>query len=160
MKKYLLISLLFFSLVKAKAQTLITYGKNTVSKDEFVRAYNKNKTKVDNKEKAIREYVGLYTNFKLKVKAAEELKMDTSAQLKDELDNFRHQIENGYLNDAQTYKMLTDQAIERSQSDLHVIHYSVAIDPSIVGDTTEKFQGIKNIYNQLTSLIQRRKKFF
>jgi len=53
------------------------------------------------------------------------------------------------LNDAQTYKMLTDQAIERSQSDLHVIHYSVAIDPSIVGDTTEKYQGIKNVYNQL-----------
>ena len=149
MKKYLLISGLFFTVVNVKAQTLITYGKNTVSKEEFIRAYNKNKTKVDNKEKAIREYVGLYTNFKLKVKAAEELKMDTSAQLKDELDNFRHQIENGYLNDAQTYKMLTDQAIERSQSDLHVIHYSVAIDPSIKGDTTEKYQGIKNVYNQL-----------
>ena len=77
MKKYLLISGLFFTVVNVKAQTLITYGKNTVSKEEFIRAYNKNKTKVDNKEKAIREYVGLYTNFKLKVKAAEELKMDT-----------------------------------------------------------------------------------
>ena len=71
MKKYLLISGLFFTVVNVKAQTLITYGKNTVSKEEFIRAYNKNKTKVDNKEKAIREYVGLYTNFKLKVKAAD-----------------------------------------------------------------------------------------
>lgn len=149
MKKCLLFFGIIFSTTYGNAQALITYGKNSVSKDEFIRAYNKNKTQVDNKEKAIREYVGLYTNFKLKVKAAEDLKLDTSSQLKDDLDNFRHQIEDGYLNDAQTYKFLTDQAVERSQSDLHVIHYSVAIDPSAAGDTSEKYEAIKSVYNQL-----------
>lgn len=149
MKKCLLFFGIVFSTTYGNAQSLITYGKNSVSKDEFIRAYNKNKTQVDNKEKAIKEYVGLYTNFKLKVKAAEDLKLDTSSQLKDELDNFRHQIEEGYLNDAQTYKFLTEQAIERSQSDLHVIHYSVAIDPSAAVDTSEKYEAIKFVYNQL-----------
>lgn len=149
MKKCLLFFGIVFSATYGNAQSLITYGKNSISKEEFIRAYNKNKTQVDNKEKAIKEYVGLYTNFKLKVKAAEDLKLDTSSQLKDELDNFRHQIEDGYLNDAQTYKFLTEQAIERSQTDLHVIHYSVAIDPSAVGDTSEKYEAITSVYNQL-----------
>lgn len=149
MKKYLLFFGFLISATHGNAQSLITYGKNSVTKDEFIRAYNKNKTQVDNKEKAIREYVGLYTNFKLKVKAAEDLKLDTSSQLKDELDNFRHQIEDGYLNDAQTYKFLAEQAIERSQSDLHIIHFSVGIDPSVVGDTSEKYEAIKTVYNQL-----------
>ena len=149
MKKYLVFFGFLISATNVKAQSLITYGKNNVTKDEFIRAYNKNKTQVDNKEKAIREYAGLYTNFKLKVKAAEDLKLDTSSQLKDELDNFRHQIEDGYLNDAQTYKFLTEQAIDRSQSDLHVIHFSVGVDPSVVGDTLEKYEAIKTVYNQL-----------
>jgi peptidyl-prolyl cis-trans isomerase SurA len=149
MKKCLLFFGIVFATTYGNAQALITYGKNSVSKDEFIRAYNKNKTQVDNKEKAIREYVGLYTNFKLKVKAAEDLKLDTSSQLKEDLDNFRHQIENGYLNDAQIYKFLTDQAIERSQLDLHVVHYSVVIDPSTSVDTLEKYEAIKSVYNQL-----------
>ncbi|RYY67974.1 MAG: hypothetical protein EOO13_13555, partial [Chitinophagaceae bacterium] len=43
------------------AQTLISYGNNTISKDDFLRAYNKNKTATDNNEAAVREYVDLYT---------------------------------------------------------------------------------------------------
>ena len=112
------------------AQTLFTFGKNEVNKEEFLRAYNQNKTTVADKEKAIRDYVNLYINFKLKVKAAEELRIDTSTQLIEELDNFRRQIVDNYMNDAQTYKMLMDQAFQRSQSDLHLIHYSVSIDPT------------------------------
>lgn len=52
------------------SQTLFTYGNNAVSKEEFLRAYNKNKTAVENKEQALREYLDLYAKFKLKVRAA------------------------------------------------------------------------------------------
>ena len=130
------------------AQTLFTFGKNEVNKEEFLRAYNKNKTTVADKEKAIRDYVNLYINFKLKVKAAEELRIDTSTQLIEELDNFRRQIVDNYMNDAQTYKMLMDQAFQRSQSDLQLIHYSVSIDPTAT-DTLKKFEAIKEVYNKL-----------
>ena len=48
------------------SQTLFTYGNTVVDKDEFIRAYNKNKTPVNDKEKALREYLDLYIKFKLK----------------------------------------------------------------------------------------------
>ena len=69
MKKCFFLVIIFVSKI-ALAQTIISYGNYTVSKDDFLRAYNKNKTPVEDKEKAIREYTELYTNFKLKVKAA------------------------------------------------------------------------------------------
>ncbi len=148
MKKLQLFFVVLLCATTGIGQTLITFGKNEVSKEEFLRAYNKNKTTVTDKEKAIRDYANLYVNFKLKVKAAEELRIDTSTQLKEELDNFRRQIEDNYMNDAQTYKMLMDQAFIRSQSDLHIIHYSVSIDPTAT-DTLKKVEAIKEVYNTL-----------
>jgi len=51
MKKTLLAIALLFGTSQLFAQTLFTYGKDAVSKEEFLRAYNKNKTPVVDKEK-------------------------------------------------------------------------------------------------------------
>jgi len=131
------------------SQAIISFGKNTISKDEFIRAYNKNKTAVDNKEKAIREYVELYTNFKLKVKAAQELKLDTSEQFKSEIANFRHQIEENYMIDENLFKQLMNESYARSQRDLHVIHYSLNINET--DDTAKNYEAFMQLYNQLVS---------
>ena len=53
----------------AFSQTLITYGNYVIDKEEFLRAYNKNKPATTDKGKAMQDYLQLYTNFKLKVKA-------------------------------------------------------------------------------------------
>ena len=131
------------------SQAIISFGKNTISKDEFIRAYNKNKTAVDNKEKAIREYVELYTNFKLKVKAAQELKLDTSEQFKSEIANFRHQIEENYMIDESLFKQLMNESYARSQRDLHVIHYSLNINET--DDTAKNYEAFMQLYNQLVN---------
>ena len=75
------------------SQTLFTYGNTPVDKAEFLRAYNKNKTPVTNKEKALKEYLELYVRFKLKVKAAMELRLDTLPQLQYDAQSFRSQQE-------------------------------------------------------------------
>ena len=54
MKKFLLLFTVAWFTNAAFAQTLFTYGNTPVDKAEFIRAYNKNKTPVDNKEKALR----------------------------------------------------------------------------------------------------------
>ena len=131
------------------SQAIISFGKNNISKDEFIRAYNKNKTAVDNKEKAIREYVELYTNFKLKVKAAQELKLDTSEQFKSEIANFRHQIEENYMIDESLFKQLMNESYARSQRDLHVIHYSLNINET--DDTAKNYEAFMQLYNQLVN---------
>ena len=81
MKKLSLLFALALSGTQLFSQTLFTYGQDAVSKDEFLRAYNKNKTEVSDKEKSLREYLDLYSKFKLKVKVAEEMHLDTLQQI-------------------------------------------------------------------------------
>ena len=104
------------------AQTLFTYGNNAVGKDEFLRAYNKNKSAVTDKAMAMREYLNLYINFRLKVKAARDIRLDTLSSLANDLQNFRTQIEESYLNDESQVNALTQQAFEKSQKDIHVAY--------------------------------------
>ena len=150
MKKiYLLLAMACGSLA-IHAQTLISYGNNSVSKDEFLRAYNKNKTAVTDREKAIREYIELYSNFKLKVKAAEQRRFDTLPQLLTDIENFRKQVEENYMSDEKGMNDLMNQAFERSQVDLHVLHFSVPIDPTANPiDTMKMYDAIQAAYNSL-----------
>ncbi len=98
-KKLLLMCFGCFIAMHIFSQSLFTYGTNQVNKDEFIRAYNKNTTQPDNREKALREYLELYSKFKLKVIAAKELKLDTLEQLKYDMMNFRNRLENDFLID-------------------------------------------------------------
>ena len=105
------------------SQTLFTYGNNPVSKEEFLSAYNKNKTPVEDKETSLREYLGLYSNFKLKVKAAQDMHLDTSRQLKTDLKSFASQVAESYMNDEEKVNELIDVVIERSKKDIHIVHF-------------------------------------
>lgn len=152
MKKLSLLLAMACSIATVQSQTLISYGNNTVSKDEFLRAYNKNKTPVTDKEKSIRDYIELYTNFKLKVKAAKDLRIDTLPQLQTDMDNFRRQVDENYMSDEKALKVLTDQAFNRSLYDLHTIHFSVTmVDDAQPADTLKLYQGIQSLYNDLKS---------
>ena len=64
----------------AQAQTLFTYGPNAVSKEEFLRVYQKNNAqkKPDFSTKSVNEYLDLYSLFRMKVKEAEQMKLDTT----------------------------------------------------------------------------------
>jgi peptidyl-prolyl cis-trans isomerase SurA len=149
MKKWILVSVAYFAIANSNAQTLITYGNNTVDKDEFLRAYNKNKTAETNKAQSIRDYLELYTNFKLKVKVAREMRLDTSDQFKNDLENFRKQIEENYLSDASTFNALMNEVFERSQADLHLIRYSIKTEENMdPADTLAKRQAIYDLYEQ------------
>lgn len=118
---------LSFSTTLLFSQTLFTYGNNSVSKNEFLSAYNKNKTPVADKEKALREYLDLYTKFKLKVKAAQDIHLDTLQQLKTDVKSFRSQVEDSYMNDEKKVNELIDEAIERSKKDIHLLHFYIPI---------------------------------
>lgn len=152
MKKCYLSFALLVCISSVYSQTIFTYGNNAVSKDEFLRAYNKNSTAVKDKEKSLREYLELYSNFKLKVKAAEELRLDTLAQIQYDIENFRHQVEENYMSDEKGLAKLIDEAFERSQKDIHVVHFSIAIDPSAKPeDTLRAYRNIMAAYDALNS---------
>jgi peptidyl-prolyl cis-trans isomerase SurA len=132
------------------SQTLFTFGGTPVDQAEFIRAYNKNKTPVADKEKAMREYLDLYIKFKLKVKAAIELKLDTLPQLQYDAQSFRSQIEDSYLNNEKAVNELLNEAFNRSQKDLHVLHFFVPVEQGLKPeDTLKAFASANTLYNAL-----------
>ncbi|MBK8845130.1 MAG: peptidylprolyl isomerase [Bacteroidetes bacterium] len=105
---------------------LITIDGETVSKSEFERVYKKNNTKdVSFDNKAVREYLDLYINYKLKVKAAEELHMDTSSAFMNELNGYKKQLAQPYLTDKEVSEGLIKEAYDRMQKDVRASHILV-----------------------------------
>jgi len=152
MKKIYLLTALAIASGVAHSQTLITYGSSTVSKDDFLRAYNKNKPVTADKEKAMRDYLDLYSNFKLKVKAAEELRIDTLQQISYDVANFRNQIIDNYLSDEKGVQRLESEAFERSLTDLHVIHFFVPAPAGITpADSAKAIAAITEISSKLSA---------
>ena len=150
MKKIFIIAAVTFYSNADFAQTLISYGNSVTGKDEFLRAYNKNKPSTTNKEKSIREYLELYTNFKLKVKEAQELRLDTMAQIKYDVQNFRDQITDNYLNDEGGLQTLINEAVYRSRKDLHVLYFSVPVtEKSLPADTMKAYNAAVELYSKL-----------
>ncbi|MFZ1527920.1 MAG: peptidylprolyl isomerase [Ferruginibacter sp.] len=147
MKKMYVLLAMLTATANLNAQTIISYGKNTVSRDEFLKAYNKNKPTVTNKEQSIRDYITLYSNFKLKVKAAQDLRLDTLSQIKYDVENFRNQVAENYLSDEKGMERLQDEAFERSSKDLHVVHIFAPVNPA--NDSSKARAGINEAYAQL-----------
>jgi peptidyl-prolyl cis-trans isomerase SurA len=150
MKKFFLLMVTVFFYSITFSQPLFTYGNSVVDKAEFLRAFNKNKTDATDKEKALREYLDLYTKFKLKVKAAKDLRLDTLPQLKSDLQNFRIQVDEAYMNNDNAINALIDEAIVHAQKDLQVLHFFVPADATTnPQDSVKAAKGALEIYNQL-----------
>lgn len=150
MKKLFLLAAFFFFLSNAFCQTLFTYGNHPVSRDEFLRAYNKNKTVTNDNAQSIKDYLGLYTKFKLKVQAAKDMHLDTLPSLQSDLQNFRTQIENNYLQDDKEVDALVNEAFNRSQKDIHVQHFYVLINDKMQpADTLKLYKAIHEAYDEL-----------
>ena len=124
--KAALASLLIFMTASANAQVLFTYGGKAVTKNEFLKAYNKNNSDTKPTDQAYHDYLELYIRFKLKVQAAFDKKMDTIANQQAEVNSFRNQILETYVRDEASIKDLAIEAIARQKKDVHIAHIFVA----------------------------------
>ena len=132
------------------AQPLFTYGNKSVSKEEFLKAFNKNNTYEKTNEKALREYLDLYTKFKLKVRAAYDLKLDTLPSQRAELQSFRSQLVQNYLNDESSVNAMVDEAFARSQRDVRVSHIFIPVNERDSQSVVQKAKAkIQEAYKQL-----------
>src|SRR5437016_6217916 len=79
-------------------QTILTIAGENISKSEFERVFKKNNNKETSYDKkSINDYLNLYINYKLKVKEAMELGMDTAQSFVEELAGYRKQLAQPYL---------------------------------------------------------------
>jgi peptidyl-prolyl cis-trans isomerase SurA len=147
---YITVILILFAVNNGNAQTLFTYGNYTVSKQEFLNAYKKNNTEKSVSEKSYRDYLELYIRFKLKVREAYDLKLDTLTTQKTELQNFRNQVADSYMSDDESMNTLINEAFARSQKDIHLAHIFIAFPKNASpADTLKTFQKATAAYNEL-----------
>jgi peptidyl-prolyl cis-trans isomerase SurA len=137
--------------IPTQAQTLFTYGSHPVSKEEFLRVYQKNNTqkKADFSKTALTEYIDLYSKFKMKVSEAEQMKLDTITTLKNELNGYKNQLARNYLTDKEVNKNLANEAYSRMKNDIKASHILIAVRPN--EDTAKAYQKIDSIYKAIIS---------
>ena len=141
----------FGSVTTVYAQALFTYGSSVVSKDEFLKAYNKNNAGQPTTPQSYRDYLDLYMKFKIKVKAAKDLRLDTLSSQKAELSAFKSQVAENFMNDEATINNLVKEAFERSQKEIRLAHIFIPLSPeandTAIRSANEKIQAA---YTQLS----------
>ncbi|MDP5092116.1 MAG: peptidylprolyl isomerase, partial [Polaribacter sp.] len=154
MKKRLLIALLSVSTIafsQKKEKVLMTIGNEKVLVSDFTRVYEKNLDAIDNEEeKEIQKNIELYINYRLKVREAYRLKLDTLPSYKKEIETYRNQLSLPYLQDTEFINKLVEDAYFRTKNEVKAKHILVRT-PSVATpkDTLEAFNKIKNIREKI-----------
>jgi peptidyl-prolyl cis-trans isomerase SurA len=118
----------FLSIANAQSDpVLFTVNGKPVYASEFKYIYAKaNQEKADFSEKSLREYLELYTNFKLKVQKARDSRLDTITSLISELDGYKKELAKSYLEDREVTEKLAMDVYERMKQDVDVSHIFIA----------------------------------
>lgn len=109
------------------SQVLLTIGDEQVSLAEFERIYLKNNNEASLNRQSPEEYLELFINFKIKVKEAEALGMDTTAKFINELEGYRKQLAKPYLVDEEAKEVMMKEAYEWSKYDIHASHILIRL---------------------------------
>ena len=115
---------------------LMTVDGVVVPRSEFEAIYKKNNKDAAVTKEALDEYLELFTNYKLKVRAAESLGMDTVSKFRNELDGYRKQLARPYLIDRELNDALLREAHDRSLTEVRASHILVSVAPEAPPEDT------------------------
>jgi len=132
-----------------KDPVLLTVDGQNISLSEFEAVYKKNNRDEVVDQKDLEEYLELYINFRLKVREAEELGLDTVKKFIEELKGYQKQLAKPYLTDKSVTEKLIKEAFDRSLKDVHASHILLKVGPdALPKDTLE-------VYNRIMALKKR-----
>jgi len=123
MKKLVLIILATFMVLNVFSQddVLLTIDNKDITKDEFLRIYEKNNSNnMSSDIKNAKEYIELFINFKLKVIEAEKLGYDTVSSFKEELKSYTTELAKPYFTDNEFFNSLVKQAYDRMKNEIKI----------------------------------------
>lgn len=128
---------------------LLEVGGNKVKLSEFEAIYKKNNQSATIDRKDLEEYLELFINFKLKVREAEALGMDTIKKFKDELAGYRRELAAPYLTDKSVTEELIKEGYDRLGWEIRASHILLKCGADALPKDTLK------IYNTLMELRKR-----
>ena len=150
----LFIVFLSFNLFYGQEKPILKIDDDEVYISEFEQIYWKNKKENIATKEDLDNYIQLFVNFKLKVKAAEEMGLDTSKKFKDELAGYRVQLERPYLIDTSINENLINEAYYRTLNEVSASHIMLQLSPNpSPKDTLAAFQKIEDIRLKINSGI-------
>ena len=132
---------------------IFSFGDEMVQSDEFLRVFNKNKRdQLAPTQSEIEEYLDLYVKFKLKVKEAYSLQMDTVPAFIQELAGYRKQLAQPYLTDKTVTERLIKEAYDRRQMEVNAAHLLIncAADAKPM-DSLAAYQKIMGLRNRIVN---------
>ena len=114
MRKIVLLLVLVMStsvFSQKRAKTIVTIDGEKITVAEFKKMYEKNLGVIDDEEaKSISNNLNLYINYKLKVKEAYRIQLDTMASYKREIALYKDQLMAPYLQDTTYINSLVEDA--------------------------------------------------
>ena len=140
MKRLVLLFVIGCSLI-AEAQVdqlLMTLEGDSIFLSEFEHVYNKNRNTPTAEIKTPAEYLELFVNFKLKVRAAEDAGLDTMPRFKRELNGYRDDLARPYLSDSEVTEALVEEAFDRLQYEVRAKHILFNLDKKASPEDTAR----------------------
>ncbi len=136
---------------KEDKRVLISIDDEEISVSEFLNVYQKNNVDTDlSDKKSLQDYLELYINFRLKVKEARDLGMDTAKAFVEELDGYRKQLAEPYFNDQEVTDELLLEAYDRLMFDVRASHILIKIDENALpADTLLAYKKVMVIRERL-----------
>lgn len=131
---------------------LFTVGDLKVNKDEFLYVYNKNNFSKDSVPVAedVKNYLELYTKFKLKVAEAYTQGLDQEEAFTEEFEGYKSQLMEPYLTDNEATDSLVRQAYDRMRYEVRASHILInSTENSSAEDTLKAW----NLINQLREQV-------
>jgi peptidyl-prolyl cis-trans isomerase SurA len=155
MKKIIIVSSFFVSGLCMLAQpssdkVLMTIAGEKITVQEFENVYRKNPSANQSDPKSLEEYVGLFVNFKLKVREARDLGMDTTVAFKSELSGYRKQLSQPYLTDTLITDKLLQEAYDRMKWHVKASHILIKVgQDALPKDTIAAWNKIMKIRDRI-----------
>ncbi|MEJ8800919.1 peptidylprolyl isomerase [Pontibacter sp. H249] len=134
-----------------KEPAIATLGTEPISTTEFQYVYEKNNAGNEDAytRESVKDYLKLYTNFKLKVKEAESRGLDTTTAFKRELEGYKEQLAQPYLTEKSVTDQLVKQAYDRLGKEVNASHILLTLQPDAAPEDTLA------AYNKAIELRQR-----
>jgi len=157
MAKHIFFALLWLTgwasaFAQSEDPVLFTVAGDPVRVNEFTYIYSKtNGENADFSRTSLEEYLDLYIRFKLKVRKARDMQLDTIPALKKELAKYRKQLADSYLINKKVMQGLLEEAYERKKQDVALRHILFKVDAEAEpGKEAEALKKAKEAYRKIS----------
>ena len=130
---------------------LFSINGTEVYDSEFIRVYEKNKDiVVEDERKGFDDYFELFIDFKLKLTQAREMKLDTAQAYISELEKYREQLIQPFLQNPEATETLIREAYDRTITEVDASHILILLEPNASPvDTLKAFNKISKARNEI-----------